>query len=323
MNGVIVCYMMESTHDGSCTDHYQPFIEYNEDGQSPREQAQKFYNEIVGGSLGSEDSVLFSANMCDIIFSTEGHYTNIIEPSKKMYLLLKCSELTGDSTVEFFPDSNTMSKAFFKEVQPLLDICFLQGLEEDGDEYSLSELDGITTARFNTGHNDKLDKALPFGDVNTCYQMMSIDVPLTATHYIVKFSSWVDECLIKFHTKDIAQREYQDWITSNDIDRDDHGEEFSENADRTSFYYDNDDFSITVTMEEIPNKTTGNKAKEIFNTLLAAEKNGKYPEPYIKGYFKAGRKWIGFDNTTGELWQEEFTNSAAAILWLDISIPRG
>lgn len=65
----------------------------------------------------------------------------------------------------------------------------------------------------------------------------------------------------------------------------------------------------------------GDEAKEYLTTCLAEKRIGaKYVHPTIKGpaigHYQEGDIWIAFDNTTGELWQEEFEEVKQVIRWL-------
>lgn len=55
------------------TDHYRSFIEENE-GKSPEEQANNFYNYLVDEKTFKGNKSLYSANICEIVKSTEAHY---------------------------------------------------------------------------------------------------------------------------------------------------------------------------------------------------------------------------------------------------------
>ena len=56
-------------------------------------------------------------------------------------------------------------------------------------------------------------------------------------------------------------------------------------------------------------------AEKAFKKIL--ESNYKSAEK-VKGIFQDGNKFIAFDNTTGECWQEEFVNIKPAVAWLNL-----
>src|SRR5438067_12895333 len=65
----------------------------------------------------------------------------------------------------------------------------------------------------------------------------------------------------------------------------------------------------------------GQEAKEIFFKLMGAEKDGKYPAPYVNGYFTEVNKesetiFSCFDNTSGEFSVAETKHEKIAQLWI-------
>lgn len=110
---------------------------------------------------------------------------------KTLHYVLIVQHLTGDSEVKFF-DSKPKAKEFFNEkVDPLLDICDRNGLNED--EVFSYENEGI---RFNAGHDGELDGML--GDCDHWLFIGEIDIEDDVTHYLARFSEWVDESSIEF-----------------------------------------------------------------------------------------------------------------------------
>lgn len=56
--------------------------------------------------------------------------------------------------------------------------------------------------------------------------------------------------------------------------------------------------------------------KKWFNEFLTANENNRKFEPEGLFMFKADRKYIGVDNSTGEAWTEEFGNMKKCLEWL-------
>lgn len=57
-----------SWKDNKSPDEYRVFIEWNNEGLSPKEQATRFFKQAL------DDEDLYSANLCHIKDSTEAHY---------------------------------------------------------------------------------------------------------------------------------------------------------------------------------------------------------------------------------------------------------
>lgn len=84
-NGYIVCWMIRYNIGGDYRDKdfYQVFIEHNEAGQSPKEQAQELFNNLKDGQYDYENQEMYTANICQIMNSTESIYLNIKENEPK------------------------------------------------------------------------------------------------------------------------------------------------------------------------------------------------------------------------------------------------
>lgn len=81
MNGWLVLYTIKNLNSTGwgkdMEDRSAIFIEHNEKGLSPEEQAREFYNSLIDEIFDSEEVALYSANLCEIKESTEAHYTDI------------------------------------------------------------------------------------------------------------------------------------------------------------------------------------------------------------------------------------------------------
>ena len=63
---------------------------------------------------------------------------------------------------------------------------------------------------------------------------------------------------------------------------------------------------------------TGKEAEKTCDKILkkGCGDNFKWSKPFVKGYFKEGKQWLGFDNTTAELWIETFNLKRQVLEWL-------
>jgi hypothetical protein len=59
---------------------------------------------------------------------------------------------------------------------------------------------------------------------------------------------------------------------------------------------------------------TGEKAKSTVSSILnrASDYGGDYPGPRVSGYYREGKGWTAFDNTTGNCWVEDFKTEKSA-----------
>lgn len=82
-NTFIVCYVIKKSNIGTpypsptYEDYYKVFLEHDEMENSPEEQARQFFNNLKSGAMDEDDVELYSANICQVIDSTEAHYLNI------------------------------------------------------------------------------------------------------------------------------------------------------------------------------------------------------------------------------------------------------
>ncbi len=63
---------------------------------------------------------------------------------------------------------------------------------------------------------------------------------------------------------------------------------------------------------------SGQDAKDVLKSILHNKRQNtdKYPEPFEAGCFQEGDMWVGFDNTTGDCWVEEFKTRAETRCWI-------
>ncbi len=64
---------------------------------------------------------------------------------------------------------------------------------------------------------------------------------------------------------------------------------------------------------------TGKEAKKIVHEILESiDDNGRYP--YCEGdsgYYKDGKVWCAWDNSSGDCWVEEFKTKKECIDWIN------
>lgn len=116
--------------------------------------------------------------------------------TKQINYLLIAEELTGDSTVKFFPTPELAEKAFKKHTNPLIQTCIDAGADENNEDVFYSLKDG-KAYRFNYGILDELDDQL--NECNQYVEWNTITVNNDVTHYIAQFSEWVDDSSINFY----------------------------------------------------------------------------------------------------------------------------
>lgn len=132
---------------------------------------------------------------------------------KQINYLLIASELTGDSTIQFFDTPQQALTAYQNIVNPLIDICNKHNHNTDIDEIISPPLNtSINTQgyRFNTGYIPELDAII--GNNNVYYEYGTKTVNNDVTHYVAYLSQWVDESTLYLRSHTNALNKYTQLI---------------------------------------------------------------------------------------------------------------
>ena len=60
--------------------------------------------------------------------------------------------------------------------------------------------------------------------------------------------------------------------------------------------------------EKVLTKILDDREKETNNGVVSE----KYPEPFVSGYYQEDKRWVAFDNTSGDCWVEDYPSEKSA-----------
>lgn len=198
---------------------------------------------------------------------------------RNIYYVMSCSQLTGDSTVKFFIDQQSMIKYYDSLVNPFfkcIDVNNLQELEGIAFFYNHPQLGSLEKwggFRVNTGEQDYLDELLGESNIYHQWGIEELEITTQQPCYLAIFSEYVDESQINFYNHNIASFKYNEAVTDHismaneqygcEIGRHDNttwnlengeilfSEDFTDYHNTTSAYFNYDNISETVRMGNI------------------------------------------------------------------------
>lgn len=126
-----------------------------------------------------------------------------------IYCVIVAQHLTSDSYVRFFNSLEKAREFYDSQVNPLVEICRSEGLTEGECWFNAD-----TNARFNGGHSDELDAAMG-GDVDTYFAIIKLQADENTTHYIAKFSQYVDQSSVEIGSLNEVVKKYEETAADN------------------------------------------------------------------------------------------------------------